>query len=339
MIYIDTKYIGLLSNRLERLKKKSGNTFNCRCPICGDSQTDKTKTRGYLYEKKGIMLYYCHNCNASMTFGNFLKAIDPTLHREYAQEKFIEKHSGALVVEEKDISKIVIPKFMRASPLKNLKKISQLEYNHPAKMYVDKRKIPAGSHYKLFYAPKFKSWVNTFVPDKFESVEFDEPRLIIPFLDADKNFFGLQGRSFAPTGIRYITIMTNNTRPKVFGLDAADLSKTTYITEGPIDSLFLPNALAMAGADVSLSWVKEEYKKNLVFVYDNEPRNKDIIRRMEKTIEQGYNVCIWPDTIDQKDINDMILAGRSNTQIKQIIDTHTYNNLEAKLTLMVWKKI
>lgn len=337
MIHIDNKYIGLLSSRLERLKRKSGNTYNCRCPICGDSQSNRSKTRGYIYEKKGHMLYFCHNCGASMSFGNFLKTIDGELHKEYTQEKFIEKY-GSNSTFETPLITTAQPKFIKDSPLRHLKKISQLEYNHPAKLYVEKRKIPTNTHYKLFYAPKFKQWVNTFLPGKFD-YEIDESRLILPFLDEDKNLFGLQGRSFTSTGIRYITIIIDSDKPKVFGLDTVDTTKRFYITEGPIDSLFIDNCIAMAGADINLSWVPAFNKANAVFVYDNEPRNADIVRRIQSTIDKGYRVFIWPSNILTKDINDYILNNHTKDEIKSLIDSNTFDGLAAQLAFTKWKKI
>ncbi|NBW58622.1 DNA primase, partial [bacterium] len=230
------------------------------------------------------------------------------------------------------------PQFLKDSPLKELKKISQIDWRHPAKAYVDKRMLPSASHHKLFYAPKFKTWVNSFIPEKFK-FDKDEPRLIIPFLDEEKNCFGFQGRAFLDVGPRYITIMLDDTKPKVFGLDSVDMTKRFYITEGPIDSLFLPNAIAMAGADLNISWIDKNNRKNAVFVYDNEPRNKDIIKRMEKVIELGHNICIWPASMIQKDINDMVLAGHSAADVQRLIDKHACEGLEAKLALMMWRKV
>lgn len=339
MLFIDHKYVGLISSRLERFKRKNSSTYNCRCPICGDSKTDRTKTRGYIYEKKGSMLYFCHNCGASMSFGNLLKSIDPELHKSYSHERFVEKYSSTEPKKtEPDITKIVIPKFMRDSPLKQLKKVSQLEWNHPAKLYVNKRMIPPSVQYKLFYAPKFKTWVNSFIPNKFD-ISMDEARLILPFLDQEKAFFGLQGRSFSPTGQRYITIITDDSKPKVFGLDTVDLNRKTYVVEGPIDSLFLPNAIAMAGADLSIGFFTDVQKENAVMVYDNEPRNKDIVKRIQAAVDKGFKVCIWPPDITYKDINDMIIGGLTSSNIKTIIDSHTHSGLSAQLALTSWKKV
>ena len=339
MIYIDNKYIGLISARLPLFKRRN-DSYNFRCVLCGDSQTHKHKTRGYIYRKDNSMLYYCHNCHASMSLGNFLKIIDPELYKEYVQENFIEKNAAANVISKPDITQIVRPKYITDSPLKKLKKVSQLDWDHPVKKYVSKRKIPTKFHAKLFYAPKFKRWINEIIPDKFSDVEHDEPRLIIPLIDSDQNCFGIQGRGFKSDGIRYITIIFDDTKPKIYGLDAVDFNQRVYVTEGPIDSMFLPNAIAMAGSDGVrvINELAGNNKKNIVFVYDNEPRNKDICKIMDKVIEMGYNTTFWPDHIEQKDINDMVLAGIKPVDIKLIIDNNTYVDLQAKMKMVTWRK-
>jgi hypothetical protein len=275
-----------------------------------------------------------------MSFGNFLKIIDSELYKEYTQEKFIEKNSTSNVVLKPDITQIVRPKYITNSPLKKLKKVSQLDWDHPVKKYVNKRLIPTKFHAKLFYAPKFKNWINEIIPGKFEGVVHDEPRLIIPLIDQEENCFGVQGRGFKADGIRYITIIFDDTRPKIYGLDAVNFNERVYVTEGPIDSMFLPNAIAMAGSDGVrvIEGLAGANKSNIVFVYDNEPRNKDICRIMDKVIEMGYNVAFWPDHIEYKDINDMVIGGLKPADIKLIIDNNTYADLQAKMKMVTWRK-
>jgi hypothetical protein len=224
---------------------------------------------------------------------------------------------------------------MKESPLKKLKKVSQLDPDHPAKKYVMSRKIPTHFHYKLFYTPKFKQFVNTIIPDKFDLSTGDEPRLIIPFLDKDKNCFGFQGRSFKKDGIRYITIMFDESKPKIFGLDDVDFSKRVYVVEGPIDSMFIPNCVAMAGSANRFLDTMDDF----VLVMDNERRNVQIIEHIEKCIDLGYNICLWPDHIEQKDINDMVMAGYTTDQILDMIDTNTYHGLAAKMKLVSWRRV
>jgi hypothetical protein len=344
MQWIDQKYIGALAPRLLMFAKKDTDIWNMRCPICGDSRKSKTKARGYILGKGGSYMYTCHNCNVSMPFSKFLEAVDPNLFKDYLREKYVEKRidTTKIVQPADDISKFITPKFIKYTALANLRKISQLPVEHPAKKYVVKRGIPSKFHSKLFYAPKFKTWTNTLKPNKFdpEKIGKDEPRLVIPFIDKDNNLFGYQGRSFFNTEPRYITIILDEEVPRVFGLDTIDLQQRVYIVEGPIDSMFLYNCLAMGGAHLDKTTSRLGLKpENVTIVYDNEPRNSDIVRAIEKVIDLGYYVCIWPDKLEHKDINDMISAGMTSEQVQQLIDSHTYGGLLAKLRLTEWKKI
>ena len=337
-IWIDLQYLGLVSNRLDRFKQKDKEVFNCRCPLCLDSQKSKTKARGWFFSKSNKLRYYCHNCGASMLFGTFLKTFDAELYSDFLKETFIEDNiNNPLPEKTPDITNFAPPKFMSGtSPLKSLKKISSLPVDHAYKKYVMKRKIPSHHQYRLFYCDSFKKWVNTFLPGKFDSTENDHSRLIIPFIDREKNFFGCQGRSLSSTGIRYITIILDENKPRVFGLDTCDLKKDTYVFEGPIDSLFFDNAIAMCGSDLSKSLELDKSKTTVVF--DNEPRSKEIVNKIDKYINLGYKVCIWPSRIEQKDVNDMILAGRDPEELKIIVDRNTFSGIEAQLQLQTWRK-
>lgn len=338
MSWVEEKYIGMLSNRLERFTKK-GMAWNFRCHICGDSKKDKSKARGYILQRKGSYSYFCHNCGASLSFPKFLQGIDQQMYEEYCVERFRDEKGHITTKQpEPDIGRFLQPKFSKYGPLKQLKTISQLDHTHPAKMYVEKRKIPSNTHYKLFYAPKFKAFVNTLIPEKFivDETHKDEPRLIIPFLDENKDLFGFQGRSFSKDGVRYITIILNHSKPKIFGLDSIDSTKAVYITEGPLDSLFLENAVAMAGSDASDVAC---LGNNLVYVYDNEPRNKEIVKKIEKVIEKGHSVVIWPSSLKEKDVNDMVLAGMTPLDVQMMIKANTVKGLQANLALNIWKKV
>ena len=101
MDFIDVKYINLISARFQKFKRVKNNLYNFRCPICGDSQKNKSKARGYLYQVKNNTNYKCHNCGINISFSNFLKQIDVEIHKQYSFEKFKEGHTGKnFVVEE-----------------------------------------------------------------------------------------------------------------------------------------------------------------------------------------------------------------------------------------------
>jgi hypothetical protein len=252
-------------------------------------------------------------------------------------ERFMEKQQ--MVPPKKNLETAVFekPKFVTEGPMSKLKKISQLEWDHPAKLYVVNRKIPNPYHAKLFYTSKFKAFVNYLVPGKYPVIENDEPRLIIPFIDKNGKVFGFQGRSFGGNGQRYITTILDPTHTKVFNYDTVDVDNLVYIFEGPIDAMFISNSLAMAGSDGNIDQLNIK-PENVVMVYDNEPRNIQIVKKVEKSIEMGYNVVIWDSSLEHKDINDMVLAGMEPYRIKQMIKDCTYSGLQAKLMLNNWKR-
>ena len=328
MDYIDSKYIGILGVRLEQFKKKGKALWNFRCPFCGDSAKDKLKSRGYIFENKGDVLYKCHNCGIGASFKNLLNHVDPKICNDYIMERYKKNEP------EVDIGKFTQPKFMKGpSPLKSLKKVSSLKHDHPVKRFVESRQIPSKVHYELFYAPKFYEWVNKIIPNKFPSLKGDHPRLVIPFLDENNKMFAFQGRAFGNEIPKYITITLDPDKNKIYGLNRLDTKKPKLVVEGPIDSLFLDNCIAVGGADFT-----RLEKENTTIVFDNERRNYEVLKQIEKTINLGYNVVLWPDDIKEKDINDMVISGKTKDEIQTIIKNNTYQGNMAKIRFTTWRK-
>jgi len=322
MDHVDSKFIGLVSPKLQKFKRVKADLYNFRCPICGDSKKNKSKTRGYLYAVKANTNFKCHNCGASMSLNNFLKQVDPAVHKQYVMEKFKEGHTGRnFVIDEPDI-KFEAPKF------KKKLKLPKASENPKSSGYLTARKLNPDNFY---YAENFKKFVNS-LKHTFDDTKHDEERIIIP-LYYEKNLIGLQGRSINPNPVKYITVMLDDDAPKIYGLDNIRRDAPVYITEGPFDSTFIRNAIAMCGADADISrWGIS----NPVWIYDNEPRNREITNRIAKTIDAGYSVVIWPESIDDKDINDMVMNG---LDVQSVIESNTYSGLEAKLKFTTWKKI
>lgn len=342
MHWLEQKYVGLISSHLRNFKRKSSGLYNFSCPLCGDSTTVKSKARGYIYDKKGKMLFHCHNCNATMAVPNFIKMVDQNLYNEFVMEKLKDNKTPEQLEMESFVDKMKKPIFLKEGPLKGLKKVSQLSPDHRVKKLVDARKIPTPYHAKLFSCPNFKKFTNDLVPGKFDEDSFqrDETRLLIPFFDKDKNMHAYQGRALGESKVKYITIVLNDAIPKVYGLDTVNFDKTVYVMEGPIDSMFINNSIATAGGDlVSALSPFSSTKSSMVIVYDNEPRSRDTIKKLDKAIMQGYNVVIWPENLEHKDINDMVLAGMSSEFITHILKTNTYRDLAAKLALIKWSKV
>lgn len=340
MQWLEQKYVSLLSNRLRNYTRKSSSLFNFSCPICGDSESNKRKARGYIYEKKGKSAFHCHNCNASMSVPNFIKMVDQSLYNEFVMEKLKGEKSPEQKDLESFVEKMKKPVFQTEGVLKGLKKVSQLSPDHPIKKYVVERMIPNPYHAKLFVCPNFKAYVNRLSPGKFseDSLKKDETRLLIPFINKEKKVHAFQGRSFNNNSVKYITIVLDDDVPKLYGLDTVNFDRRCYVFEGPIDSMFVPNSIATAGGDL-VSALNGIDKRELVVVYDNEPRSRETVKKIDKAIMQGYNVCIWPENLEHKDVNDMVKAGLSPDFIRYIIDQNTHRDLKAKITLQRWSKV
>ena len=324
MDIVDSKYIGLISSRLQKFKRVKADLYNFRCPICGDSQKHKNKARGYFYQVKTNTNYKCHNCGASLSFNNFLKQIDTTLHKQYVMEKFKEGHAGGrnFVVDE--------PKFDFKKPVfrkkLDLPRASEVQI---AKDYLERRKLDPS---KFFFTNKFKQWTNTH-KQTFDNITRDESRIVIPLYDDKNNLIGFQGRSLVPNSVKYITVMINEEAPKIYGLDKVKTEKPIYILEGPFDSTLVENSVAMCGSDLDIrtfGWC------NYIWVFDNEPRNREIVERISKTINRGDQVVIWPSNIEEKDVNDMKLGGHD---VMSVLQSNTYSGLKAKIKFNYWKKI
>jgi predicted RNA-binding Zn-ribbon protein involved in translation (DUF1610 family) len=324
MDIVDSKYIGLISSRLQKFKRVKADLYNFRCPICGDSQKHKNKARGYFYQVKTNTNYKCHNCGASLSFNNFLKQIDSTLHKQYVMEKFKEGHAGGrnFVVEE--------PKFEFKKPVfrkkLDLPRASEVTI---AKEYLEKRKLDPT---KFFFTNKFKQWTNTH-KQTFDNITRDESRIVIPLYDVDNNLIGFQGRSLGPNSVKYITVMINEEAPKIYGLDRIKTEKPIYVLEGPFDSTLVENSVAMCGSDIDIGtfgW------SDYIWVFDNEPRNREIVNRISKVVNRGDQVVIWPQNVNEKDVNDMILYGHD---VMSMLKSNTYSGLKAKIKFNNWKKI
>jgi transcription elongation factor Elf1 len=324
MDFVDTKFISILSPRLQKFKKVKNNLYNFRCPICGDSQKNKNRARGYIYQVKNNSNFKCHNCGVNVSFNNFLKSVDGELHKQYIFEKFKQGSTGRNFQTEEPVFNFETPKFKVSLDL------PKAIENFKAKEYLENRKL---NPYKFYYTDKFKEWTNSKIKTFDEKgLKYEEERIIIP-LFYKKELVGFQGRSLGSSNIKYITIMLDDDAPKIYGLDDVEKDKTVYITEGPFDSTFIRNSIAMCGADGD---VDKWGINDCVWVYDNEPRNSEILSRISRVIGNGQKVVIWPSTIKEKDINEMVLSG---LDVQSVIELNTYSGLEAKLKFTTWKKI
>lgn len=339
MMWLDSKYASLVGSQLDRFKKLRDNTWSFRCPICGDSRKDKTKTRGYLYPGKTSLRYKCHNCGAGMSFYDFLKDQDPQLFKEYKMEGFKERNAGRKTrkTAQHQKRKPALPKKRNPMDRFGMPTVSSLPEDHPACVYLRERKVPVRAWEHVYYVDEIGEVAHK-LPG-YEDTRFDQsPRIMFPFINRDGVVTHIQGRAIVPVdkSKRYVTLEIEN-EPKIFGMSRLRPgSSNILVVEGPIDSLFLPNCVAMGGADLSDCDLDPS---STIFVFDNEPRNREIIGRIEKVIARGYGVCIWGEEVVDKDINDMILSGQSARDLHAYILSHAYRGMKAKLQLTRYKNV
>lgn len=336
-VFIDRKYLGQLSFRLELFKQKKQDLYNFRCPFCGDSQKQKQKSRGYLYRKGNDYFYRCHNCSMGTTFSNFLKALDPQAHKQYVLECYMNGNHKNAPVEQPNFDEL---RGNAASAFKKkivgIPRIADLPEDHYARVYISSRKIPLSAWNSIYYAEHFKEFMDKEFPDHGKEEIPDDDRIVLLYRNRDGDVTNVAGRALGNTKIRYITVKVLDEQ-KVFGLDRVDTSQPVYITEGQFDSLFLDNAIAAGDSNlVGLALVVHDIlgvKPTLIF--DNEPRNKDIVKQIGRAVDAGHELVIWPSDIEQKDINDMVIAG---VDAKSVIANNIYKGLSAKLKFMSWKR-
>ena len=351
-LYLDNKYLNLLKPRLSHFKQVDKDTYCCRCTVCGDSKKDQSKTRMYFFTKQNAIRVYCHNCGYSSSFLNYLKYTDQQLYKQYLfdvlQDKKIERQLQQQAVQTRINNTLRATKTITTSEhivddvLTGAIRVDLLDDNHPCKQYVISRLIPKDKVQLLYYVDDFKRFVNQIIPGKFKSGKTyfcdKEPRLIIPYFNNHGKCFMFQGRALDPANpIRYFSIKIDQDAPTVYGLDRIDYSKQIYCTEGPIDSLFLPNCLAVSGSCYH-DGVIEQLKSNIIIVPDNERRNASVTKQIGSMIDQGYKVCLWPDNLNFKDINEAIIKGWDPKQLVEIINNTVVQGLSGKVKFKLWKR-
>lgn len=338
-LFIQRRFADLLQYRLEHCSVISTHPYksNFRCGICGDSSTKKHKRRGFLVENTSGIRYYCHNCGYSRMIDSYMKDYQPDLYQQYIFELVTEK-GGKYTVPVESLPQEI----QNVDYLQSIRNITELAFDHPAVQYLLARQIPKKHLDRLFYVGKFFSFINHWIPGKFKDYvveNYEHGRILLPLRHADGSVFGVIGRSLNPDDAqRYITIKFQPDVPKIFGLEKLDLRKHAYVVEGPMDSFFLDNSIALAGTDGSIDGVFTS-KKQFTIVLDNQPRNAELISKYNKYISNGSSIVIWPHQIQSKDINQMVLDGVSIAQIENIVQTNTFSGIQATISLAKWKKV
>lgn len=341
-LIIDQKYVGMISHRLRNFKRKQDYVWNFSCPLCGDSKKNVLKARGYVYKKGNNLFYSCKNCGVGTSVGKLLEQVDGSLYKEYILERYKAGENGNSNFKDPTFN-VPSPRFGKLDKPKQFEHAefcSDLPSGHFCLDYLKNRQIPKEFYNQLLFTSHYKQFIDTLVPNHGKKL-VDDARLIIPFYDVYNNLIAVSGRALE-TGdktLRYITIRTTDSEDKlVFGMDRVSVHEPVRIVEGPIDSLFIKNCVA--SGDSSLTTTAENISAGKkVLIFDNEPRNKEIVKLMQESIKSNHHIVIWPNTIEAKDINEMVMSGISPDEIESIISSNTFSGLEAQTKFVFWKKV
>jgi len=339
---VESKYIGLISHRLRNFKRKQDYLWNFSCPLCGDSKKNLLKARGYVYKKGNNLFYSCKNCGIGTSLGKLLENVDGSLYKEYVLERYKSGESGFSNFKEPTFN-VPSPRFDKLDKPKifeHAEFCSNLSSEHFCLAYLKNRQIPKEFYSQLLFTSHYNKFIDALVPNHGKKL-IDDARVIIPFYDVYNNLIAVSGRALETSDktLRYITIRTTDSEEKlVFGMDRVSVHEPVRVVEGPLDSLFIKNCVA--SADANLAIVAENISAGKkVLIFDNEPRNKEIVKLMQESIKSNHNIVIWPNTIQAKDVNEMIMSGVSVGEIESIISSNTFNGLQAQTKFVFWKKV
>ena len=335
MYYIDVKYLKLISGRLPKFKSLKDGSWQCRCILCGDLKKNLYKARGYFYKKKEKLVYHCFNCGRNKSLYDFIKDLDSELHKEYIFELFREKTSLSEAKKEVIAEEKVEEKKTECILDHLMDRLDTLDEDNIAVKYCLGRKIPLNAFKKLYYIDDIRKVVQ--LNEKYkESITTDEPRLFLPFYDTDGTLVGGTMRALRGEARRYVTVKIKEDVTYIYGILDAVKDKTLYVVEGPFDSLFLDNAIAVGGTSFGkIRHLHNQFPK-VVYIYDNQPFNKEICTLMNRQIEKGDNIVIWPTNNEVKeDINEMVKKGKD---VKSIVESNVYSGLTAKVKFLQWRR-
>lgn len=335
-LWLEQKYASLLSPRFRNNKRIDSHTWNFACPECGDSKKDKRKSRGFIYKKKDKLNYTCKNCGHGTTFLRFLKKYDPDLYREYV----FEAQTGTRSTHKPTVIQKISEAHIRVvAPTRSIFRVSELPPEHSSVHYLAERKIPRYWWDDIFHTEEWWAWCHKANPRKYKDPKKgDEPRIMIPIRSRDGELAFMQGRKLLPgDGPKYVNIQIRQDVPLVWNLDCVDLNLPVPVLEGPFDAMFVQNAVATGGGDIVSALSEVGIPRPLV-VYDNEPRAPLTVKKMLKAVENGLEVCVWPEKVKQKDVNDMVKAGITPEKINSMIIDNCFSGAKALVKIGTWRK-
>lgn len=340
MLHVDEKFLNQISSALPLFKIKQRKPFlaNFRCPFCGDSKKSIHKARGYAYEKGAGLNYKCHNCQYTTSLGNLIKRVNPSVYDEYVLENYQNTVARSRTAHSKPKFDFKSPDFKKSILDELMEPVSGLSPDHECVKYCDSRKIPNSVHHLLYYCSNIKKLEQ--LSEKYkDKMTSEEARLVLPVFNERGQITGCIARAIQDHPIKYLNVRLNEDLHMIYGMERVEKNKRVFVVEGPIDSLFLPNAIAV---NTSALWIAEKALpfSEKTYISDNQPRNREIVKLMGKFQKQGMRCFVWPSNLTEfKDVNDLILGGWSSEKIVELVEKNSFRDLELMVKIEQWRKV
>ena len=345
------------------LRETVSDKFECKCiiPDC-QKENDSRKKAGFFWsDKSSSYVYHCFKCGAAMKLSYFLKIY----FKDYYLNNFFNRNSRSYTKTKTNcvssssstIASVKIANTHVKELVNNLFEqkllIPYAKCKDPdVQRYLLQRKIPLMRYDNFYLAKNFfniNQQIKTLMNEKgkvFEPQNLDDKRLVWMFKNRTNEIIALQGRKLEKGEPRYMISKFGGNDRIIGNLENIDINNTVYVTEGYIDSLFLPNAVSLQGLHMpSIIYLLKELKvKELIIVFDNENNNEQIQMNIKTLAELSFKyenlkVCLFPKELRAigKDINDYIVKGNYSTDmILHTINNNSFTRSTLKVRGILW---
>lgn len=333
------------------LRETTSDKFECKCIVKGCESKQNLRKAGFFWSStKESYIYHCFKCGTTLQLNQFLKEYfrDEYLSLKVYGRELVDNHVEipSLKIENSEIKHFIVELFKSKQivPLKEVKDVDVWTY-------VKGRLIPESMYSRLYFTNNFFN-INTQIKNmlnsskQFEMREGEDKRLMWMFKTITNDVVALQGRRMDKMEPRYLISRFNSDDNRLIGgIEFININDPVYITEGYVDSLFLPNAVSLNGLHLpSIKYILDDLKcKDVVVVFDNEPDNDQIKHNIKELVEMSFNhpglrVCLFPKELRSigKDINDYIKSGMNQTEILNTINNNCYSGSSLKVRSVFW---
>jgi hypothetical protein len=314
---------------------KYNNVYNGSCPFCKEGKSYGKKTRFfYLPEKE---LTYCHNCGYSRKTFNFILDVTGKPFNEVINEIKNLDYSEVPDKQEKEEVKQVNKSL--PDDCINLTDKNQLEFhkNNPivnvCLNFIKSRRLNTAINKPITY---YLSLVD----------KVHKNRLILPFYDSNGDIIFYQTRTLLEKDSyekpKYLSKV--GAEKSLYGVHNLDLfHDNVYIFEGPIDSFFIKNGLAVCGIQEETNRTFNELQSKQItqlttfkkiWCLDNQWNDNASLKKSSILVDSGEHVFIWPEAFkNYKDLNELCIKFNRDSINPELITKNTYSGLKAKILL------